>query len=458
MINALFEQFVEASPASVMMRALMERIFAPDKLDALFEQTAERQYTRELLFSSVVGLMSLVVGGIHPSVSAAYKALEKLIGVSRPALYSKLNGLEPAISQALVRYSDAELRPLVETLGASTAAPLPGYAVRIADGNLLGATEHRITVLRPTRSGALPGKSIAVLDPQHQLVSDVFPCEDAHAQERSLLPQVLATVQAKQVWIADRNFCTADFLSGIAQRQGYFVIRAHQNLPWQELEPLQEVGVSPTGSVWDHPVRLATQQGHALSLRRIVVRLKQPTRHGDFEVTIFTNLPVAVADASTVAELYLSRWTVEGMFQVITDVFSCELKTLGYPKAALFVFCIAVVAFNILSTVKAALKAVHGTGKIEAGLSDFYLVEEVQGTFRGMMIALPPTLWHPFAQMPVAAFAETLKTWAAQVDLKRFSSSPRGPKKLAKKEPFDPKHPHVATARLLKQKENKRSP
>jgi hypothetical protein len=84
MIDILFEQFVEASAPSVMMRALMERIFDPAKLDELFEQTAERQYTRELLFSSVVGLMSLVVTGIHPSVSAAYKALEKLIGVSRP--------------------------------------------------------------------------------------------------------------------------------------------------------------------------------------------------------------------------------------------------------------------------------------------------------------------------------------------------------------------------------------
>lgn len=119
-----------------------------------------------------------------------------------------------------MRYSNAELRPLVDVLEPSTPGPLPGYALRIADGNLLGDTEHRITVLRPTRSGALPGKSIAELDPQHHLVSDVFPCEDAHAQERALLPQVLATVQANQVWIADRNFCTADFLSGIAQRQG----------------------------------------------------------------------------------------------------------------------------------------------------------------------------------------------------------------------------------------------
>ena len=93
------------------------------------------------------------------------------------------------------------------------------------------------------------------------------------------------------------------------------------------------MGDSATGSVWEHPVRLATQQRHALPMRRIVVYLKQPTRHGDLEVTIFTNLPVEVADALTVAELYRSRWTVEGMFQVIIDFFSCELNTLGYTQS-----------------------------------------------------------------------------------------------------------------------------
>ncbi len=102
MISAIFEQFVEASPLSVMVRALVKRIFSTEKLDVSFEATAEKQYTRELLFSSVVGLMSLVVSGIHPSVNAAYKALEKHVGVSKPALYAKLNGLEPNLSQALV--------------------------------------------------------------------------------------------------------------------------------------------------------------------------------------------------------------------------------------------------------------------------------------------------------------------------------------------------------------------
>lgn len=457
MISVLFEQFVEASPVSVMVRALMERIFADEKLDELFEETSEKQYTRELLFSSVVGLMSLVVSGIYPSVHAAYQGLEKQIGVSKPSLYGKLNGLEPKISQALVRYSHRELAPVVSALGISEESQLAGYQLRIADGNHLGATEHRLAPLQDTRSGPLPGQSIAVLAPEQMLVRDVFPCEDAHAQERSLLPEILATVEVNDVWIADRNFCTRAALIEIDQRQAYFIIRAHQSLPWEALGELTRAGSSPSGAVFEQPMSV-TQEGKCLTCRRIVVKLSAPTRHGDTEVAIFTNLPKSVANAAKVAELYLERWTVEKMFQVVTDVFSCELKSLGYPRAALFVFCIAVVAFNLLSTVKAALKAVHGVGKIEAGLSDFYLVEEVQGTFRGMMIALPAPLWKPFAAMAVKPFTLALKDWAGAIDLKRFKSSPRGPKKPKQKSKFDPKHPHVSTARLLKGKEYKRSP
>ncbi|WP_204141958.1 transposase [Halomicronema sp. CCY15110] len=458
LINPLFEQFVEASPVSIMVRALMERGFAAEALDDLFERTAEKQYTRELLFSTVVSLMSLVVSQIHPSVNAAYKAFEQRIGVSKPAFYSKLNGLEPGIAQALVRYSYEQLSPLVQALGMAPGSRLAGYTLRIADGNHLGATEHRLAVLQATRSGPLPGQSIAVLDPEQMLVTDVFPCEDGHAQERSLTPALLATVEAKQVWIMDRNFCTRPLLFGLASQGAYWITRAHQQLPWQPLTPLQWVGTSQTGEVFEQTVQITDESGCSLVARRLVVQLHQPTRQGDSEVAIFTHLPASVVDAVTVTDLYLERWSVEGMFQIITDVFACELKTLGYPRAALFVFCIAVMAFNILATVKAALKSVHGVGKIEAGLSDFYVVEEVQGTFRGMMIALPDPLWQPFGTMPLETFADSLKAWAAKVNLKRFSSSPRGPKKPPKKDNYNPKHPHVSTAKLLEEKQNKRSP
>jgi IS4 transposase len=458
MVSTIFEQFVAASPVTVMVRAIMERIFSVEKLDALFEESAQKQYTRELLFSSVVGLMSLVVCGIHPSVSAAYKALEKMVGVSRTALYDKLNGLEPGISRALVNYTAQELSPVLAELGGTKAALLPGFEVRIIDGNHLGATEHRLEVLRQNGSGALPGQSLAVLDPDWMLVRDFFACEDGHAQERSLFTQVLDTVNPGQVWIADRNFCTRLLLFGIHGRGAYFIIREHLTLPWQALEPLKPVGVLSSGVVSEQAVQLTDEQGNILTLRRIVVQLNTPTRHGETEVAILTQLPATQVDALKVAMLYLERWSIEKMFQVVTDVFHCEIKTLGYPRAALFVFAMAVVSFNILSTVKAALKSVHGIDKIEAGLSDFYLAEEVQGTFRGMMIALPAPDWQLWARMSVEAFADSLKLWAASVNLKRFASSPRSPKKTVPKRVYDPKHPHVSTARLLEQMKNKCSP
>jgi IS4 transposase len=458
MVSTIFEQFVAASPVTVMVRAIMERIFSAEKLDALFEESAQKQYTRELLFSSVVGLMSLVVCGIHPSVSAAYKALEKMVGVSRTALYDKLNGLEPGISRALVNYTAQELSPVLAELGGTKAALLPGFEVRIIDGNHLGATEHRLEVLRQNGSAALPGQSLAVLDPDWMLVRDLFPCEDGHAQERSLFTQVLDTVNPGQVWIADRNFCTRLLLFGIHERGAYFIIREHLNLPWQALEPLKPVGVLSSGVVSEQAVQLTDEQGNILKLRRIVVQLNTPTRHGETEVALLTQLPATQVDALKVAMLYLERWSVEKMFQVVTDVFHCEIKTLGYPRAALFVFAMAVVSFNILSTLKAALKSVHGTDKIEAGLSDFYLAEEVQATFRGMMIALPAPDWQLWARMSVEAFADSLKLWAASVNLKRFASSPRSPKKTVPKRVYDPKHPHVSTARLLEQMKNKCSP
>ncbi len=445
MISAIFERFVENTPMTVMVRAIMERIFAPNLLDQLFEETAEQQYQRELLFSSVVGLMSLVVCGMYPSLNAAYKGFEKVVGVSKVALYAKVNGLEPKLSQALVRYSSEQLLAVQQEFPSSAVPLLAGYEVRIIDGNHIAGTEHRLKVLRNEPAGALPGQTLSVLDPQRSLVVDVFPCEDGHAQERSMLPQVLEQVQPQQLWIADRNFCTSDFLSQIAQRQAYFIIREHQQLAWSAVTPLGAAGENERGRLFEQHVQLSS----GLQIRRIVIELKQATRHGDKQVSVLTNLPMTVADASTVADLYLKRWRIETMFQTITDTFHCELNTLGYPRAALFVFCVALVAFNILATVRAVLKQVHGAAVIEEQLSDYYVVEDIQATWRGLEIAILAQDWQVFRAMDSVAFALCLRQWAERVNLQRFRKSKRGQKKPTTKKPFDPKHPHVATARLL---------
>lgn len=111
---------------------------------------------------------------------------------------------------------------------------------------------------------------------------------------------------------------------------------------------------------------------------------------------------------------------MEGLFQIASDTLECEIKSLGYPKAALFSFCMALVAYNILSVIKAALRSVHGQGKIDAGISNYYLVEEIQSTYTGMMVAIPHEEWQFLSTLNLSTFVELLKQWAAQVDLKRF--------------------------------------
>ncbi len=64
----IFKRFIDESAVTVMARCMLERALNPTQLNAWFERTAEQQYTRELLFSSVFALMSAVVWGGRPSV------------------------------------------------------------------------------------------------------------------------------------------------------------------------------------------------------------------------------------------------------------------------------------------------------------------------------------------------------------------------------------------------------
>ena len=131
------------------------------------------------------------------------------------------------------------------------------------------ASEHRLEVLRGVDAGALPGKSLVVYEPEQGLVSDVFPCEDGHAQERSLFGGVLKTVQAGDLWLADRNVCTRDFLCDIDTRGASFIIRQHRGLPDEIRTPLHPLGRVETGKIAAQRVRVVDGQGVAQTFRRL---------------------------------------------------------------------------------------------------------------------------------------------------------------------------------------------
>jgi hypothetical protein len=161
------------------------------------------------------------------------------------------------------------------------------------------------------------------------LATDVFPCEDGHAQERSLLPQVLPTVQTRDLWIAGRNFCTTGFLFGIASRDGAFLIRQHaQTLVYELLGTRRKLGRCPTGVLYEQKMRLTDAEGKSLEVRRITIELKKPTRDGATEIHLLTNLPARTANARAIADLYLRRWTVEEAFHELDQAKSTNSNSI----------------------------------------------------------------------------------------------------------------------------------
>jgi IS4 transposase len=454
-LDGIFERFAEQSPVTVMARAALEHALAPRAIDALFEDVAQRQYTRTLLFSTVVDLMGTVVCNVRPAIHAAFQANAESIGASLRAVYDKIDRTEPGLSAELVRHTARTLGPVITAMGGERAAWLPGYRVKILDGNHLAGTEHRLKELRTIGAGALPGKALVVLDPQAMLVTDVFPCEDGHAQERSLLDQVLETIRSGEVWIADRNFCTTGFLFGIARRGGSFVIRQHQiTLHIELVGERKPCGRTETGRVFEQEVRLSDGDGGVMRGRRVTVELDKPTRDGETEIHILTDLPTEVADALAIAELYRKRWTVESAFGELATCLNGEVNTLGYPKAALFAFCVALVAYNVLSVVKGALRSAHGIEAVEE-VSGYYLADEIAGTHRGMMIAIPEDEWVVFAGLTPLAMGQVLRGLAARVWLAKFRKHRRGPKRPQPKRASGAKVSHVSTARLLAERKRR---
>src|SRR5450432_1521355 len=104
----ILDRFVDRCPAVVMVRATLERLLRPERLDQIFEDAKQRQYTKQLLFSQVVAIMTAVATRTRGSVHAAYVAVRDQLDVSVTALYNKLNLLELGISEALVRETSGD--------------------------------------------------------------------------------------------------------------------------------------------------------------------------------------------------------------------------------------------------------------------------------------------------------------------------------------------------------------
>lgn len=420
MLPEPFERALKKAPIAVMARAILERLFDPETLDKLFKEQAQKQYSRKLLFSSVVELMMSVVLGTSKSVLSAFRARKDILKVSDEAVYNKLQNMEIGVSAALVSYSAQEAEKIINGLNARKEPLFANRKSLIIDGNGIEHTHHRIKETRELDKALLPGKALVVLDPETGLAIRAFLTPDGHAQERSLFDQVLEMVQPEEVWIADRNFCTFNFLTTIAKKGAFYVIRQHGSI--NEILDGERIlaGEASTGKIYEQSNSF-TYEGATSKIRRITVELNQPTKDKETEIHIFTNLPVEIS-AMKIADSYQKRWTIEGLFLEIKKTLQCEINELCYPNAALFVLCMALMASNAVAILKAVLRSVHGSKAVNQ-TSGYYMAWEMKIITGGMMIFLPEEEWLRFQTMSLDEFIEILKYMASFVKMEKYKKN-----------------------------------
>jgi hypothetical protein len=432
-----------------MARIALDWMIEGTSIDPILDEVSEEQYTREFLLGHFVQVMCDVACGFRRSLREAFLKRQLDLVASLSAFYRKLGRMEPSVSATIVRETARRARELISAAECLLPEPIPGYAARILDGNILTGTEHRISELRSTRSAALPGMSLAVYEPVSGLVLDIILEENAHAQERALLDQVV--IEPGQLWIMDRNFCVRTFVFRILRADAFFLVRWHSStMPFEPINPLQSVGRCDAGEIFEQAIWVDDPQcqGRRYRLRRIVLRLDQPTRNGETEIILITNLSDMVS-AELCCQAYCGRWEIEKHFQKLTDLLHCEIPALGYPRAALFGFSMSVIAGNALAVMKGSLRAVHGEEMVNE-VSNYALVNDVAEVYPGMMIAAPPSVWSFLDGCVAGEVAGLLSALAAKVPVHRMLRSKRGPKKPRKtKKTSGSRIHHVATKKLL---------
>jgi hypothetical protein len=454
-LPAILNPFIEGAPAAVMTRIALDWIIEGTPLDQLFQEVAECQYQREFALSHFVQVTLDVACGFRPTPRAAFLRREFQRVASISAFYRELGRMELGITEDVVRRTARRARELIAAGGGLRPEPIPGYSARILDGDVLAGTEHRIVPLRTTWSAGLPGMSLAAYEPASGLILDLILEEDAHTQERALFDRV--AVEPSQLWIMDRNFCVRSLLFRIERAEAFFLVRWHRStLPFRATSRSRPRGRCATGRIFEQTIAVADGDGVAHSLRRIVLKLDEPTRDGEAEVVLMTNLPAEVT-AAACCVAYAGRWRIEGHYQTLTDLLHCEVPSLGHPRAALFAFSMSAVAGNALAVLQGNLRVAHGE-EMAAEVSDFALVDEVAEVYPGMMMAVPPATWPPSAGCDAADVAGVLNELAERVPVHRMFRCRRGPKKPRPKRSRGNRVHHVSNKKLLDRARGARTP
>ena len=460
----------------------LTQIISPESIRSACHQAGYRWRNREL--DPVATVMHFLLQVLHGNTACQHVVHFGQWAFTASAYCKARLRLQLRVLQVLVEQVASKLRSAT-----STSATWLGRRVWIIDGSnspMADVPELQNHFGQPT--GQRPGCGFpvahraALFDLATSMLLRVA-AGPMGAHDMARTPEAEADLASGDVVLGDRGFCSYAHIASLLVRRIDSVLRLHQeqlvdftprcahakkgDRPVDSLGVPRSRWVRSDGEqdqevIWfkpdpDRKPKWMTDEEFAalppeIGVRELRHRVSKPGFRDRAITLVTTLLDPDIYPKAELADLCRRRWQVEDVFQTLTEALRRAVDTLAYPKAALFGFCVALVAYDVLAVVRAALRSEHGTEAVEAKASNRHMAVEVASTYQGMMIALPAAGWEPCSRLGVAEMTAFLRAAASRAWLAKYPEANRGPKKPRPRRVNGRRSHHVSTARLLNQR------
>ena len=214
----------------------------------------------------------------------------------------------------------------------------------------------RLKPLQGRKGGVLGGKALVALELRSGLVVAMATHADGETNEAklvpALLPQVRVHVSGPRLWVGDRQFCDLTQPAAFVAGEDHCLVRYHPKTPFcPDPTSLAQRGQDVQGRSWEQDWGWL---GSEKNKQRRFMRRLTLYRPGEETIVLLTDLLDApLFPATDLLELYLARWSIERVFQQITEVFHLQTLIGTTPQGTVFQFAFCVLLYNMVQVVRA---------------------------------------------------------------------------------------------------------
>jgi hypothetical protein len=355
----LARAIVSRLPLAEAVLSLWRWVADPLFLLSVFARHRGQGYEKAISFEVLVQLIAdaLLEHQGSGKKSFARGREQGLLMASVQAVYQKLGRIPLGLSEAWLAESSARLRPVYpEAAGLPLVPALRDLEVIIVDGKAIKRVAKRLKPLRGRKGGVLGGKALVALELRSGVVVAMATHADGETNDAklvpALLPQVREHVRGNRLWVADRQFCDLTQPAAFLQDGDHCLVRYHPKTPFcpDAAHPGQR-SQEAQGRVWEQDWGWF---GSEKSKQRRFLRRLTLYRPGEETIILLTDLlDATVFPATDLLDLYLARWSIERVFQQITEVFHLQTLIGTTPQGTVFQFAFCVLLYNLVQVVRA---------------------------------------------------------------------------------------------------------